>query len=184
MCPYRHLSSWFLYCQRVSQTTSVTVSRKLKILIQIFQNKTLVLIVQFAWDQLENIFQIQLFLRIIARNIFLVQGKDSFLFTQHFTQIIRFQINDTPFAVANSSKSKGYISSTSMYPTGTERISFKSTPRSEPLSTYRKLPSSTRDLIAVTISLHSWTSSKKSGFGRESAGHPPPYRIVDDTIRL
>ena len=47
-----------------------------------------------------------------------------------------------------------------IYPTGMERISFNSTPRSEPLKIYRKLPSSTRNLIAVTISLHSCTSSK------------------------
>ena len=61
---------------------------------------------------------------------------------------------ETRFAIINSSKSIGYILNTDKYPTGAEAIPFNSTPNKDPLMTYLKLPSSTRNLMLVTISGH------------------------------
>ena len=81
-------------------------------------------------------------------------------------------ISDTLFAIINSSKSIGYILRTVKYPTGTDAIPLSSTPNSDPLITYLKLPSSTRNFIFVTISGHFCISSKKTmvSCGLQSSG--------------
>ena len=52
---------------------AVAVAAQLEILMQVFQDKPLVFGVQLAGDQIKNIFQIQLFLRVVAGDILFVQ---------------------------------------------------------------------------------------------------------------
>ena len=67
---------------------AVAIPRKLEIFVQIFQNKPLVLAVQFAGDQVENILQIELFLRIIPGDILFVKGNDGLLLPDDVSQVI------------------------------------------------------------------------------------------------
>ena len=71
---------------------AVAVAAQLEILMQVFQDKPLVFGVQLAGDQVKNIFQIQLFLWVVAGNILFVQRQNRLLHLRDLVQIAGAQI--------------------------------------------------------------------------------------------
>ena len=71
---------------------AVAVAAQLEILMQVFQDKPLVFGVQLAGDQVKNIFQIQLFLRVVAGDILFVQRQNRLLHLRDLVQIAGAQI--------------------------------------------------------------------------------------------
>src|SRR5574344_2765650 len=98
---------------------------------------------------------------------------------QAFTESITMSL--IPFAHKNSSKSKGYISTTVSYPTGIEScpssivlslLPYPLTPKREPVEITSKRPSIWNDFNAVLASLH---RSEERRVGKECRSRWSPY---------
>ena len=71
---------------------TVLVHIELCILVQVFQNKTLVLGVEFGWDKVEYFVQVQLIVFVIPCDIPFVDIDDGSLFGSHVLHVLGLQV--------------------------------------------------------------------------------------------
>ena len=71
---------------------AVLVAVELEVLVQLLEDEALVLSVQFRRDKVEDVFYIQLALRVVLADVLLVQAQDGLLHGDDIPDVVRVQV--------------------------------------------------------------------------------------------